>query len=437
MQADDEPLSRPVKPRIIIHGGCGNITPANLPPTAWLEYKASLLRILQLTTTLLSEPSTTALDAAVHAVELLQFDPLFNAGYGAVFDRSGHVELEASVMLSRGSRKRGAAVSMIKHVKSPVGLAREVLLKGEETGGGGAQGHVHLCGKEVENLAETWGLDMCEENYFWTRKRWEEHRRGLERERGVHQKLVDAPGGFIWPEGDPGWDELEYLPQGTVGCVVLDSFGTLCVATSTGGITNKIPGRIGDTPTFGAGFWAEEWRERRHHASSIMSNTPSFLGTLHRLPVVSTLSELARPIAEAVASCFPAQAHGTTKEPCTSSPLLSKSSTHAVAMSGTGNGDSFLQLAAVGTCAARARFGKSSLAEAVTWMAGPNGELQQSAGDRWHKSGEGEGGIIGIEMVDGAGKVVWDFNCGGMFRTWIDDDDAVRVGVFRQTEGVV
>ncbi|KAL8949351.1 MAG: hypothetical protein Q9222_004537 [Ikaeria aurantiellina] len=100
----------------------------------------------------------------------------------------------------------------------------------------------------------------------------------------------------------------------------------------------------------------------------------------------------------------------------------------AVAMSGTGNGDSFLRTAATRTAAAVARFSPHrSLASAVREIAGPGGELQRSAGDRWGKTGEGEGGIIGIEVVDGIGKVVADFNCGGMFRSWIDDDGKERV----------
>ncbi|KAL8675149.1 MAG: hypothetical protein Q9168_000520 [Polycauliona sp. 1 TL-2023] len=104
----------------------------------------------------------------------------------------------------------------------------------------------------------------------------------------------------------------------------------------------------------------------------------------------------------------------------------------AVAMSGTGNGDSFLRTAATRTAGAMARFQPGrSLASAVHEIAGSGGELQRSAGNRWGKTGEGEGGIIGIEMVNGRGNVVADFNCGGMFRCWIDDEGAERVMVFK------
>jgi hypothetical protein len=114
---------------------------------------------------------------------------------------------------------------------------------------------------------------------------------------------------------------------------------------------------------------------------------------------------------------------------------ISKHSRRAAAISGTGNGDSFLRLAAVRTASAIARFspGETSLQTAVTAVAGPNGMLQLSAEDRWHKTGEGEGGMIGIELgSDGVGRVVADFNCGGMFRAWVDGNGRERIMVFRE-----
>lgn len=250
---------------------------------------------------------------------------------------------------------------------------------GDLSGGLGAQGHCCLAGETAENLAKVWGLDMVDESYFWTRKRWDEHKRGLhesEDERTLRHKMevwphsvdsctlliglaiLQAPGSratvseisgwlskkaawgpglkYIWqthalselkrtrachhilaqylgdgpyfmeqqpqenathglelywmiapdkvshfvkardegyalhnkceehqkdkyrwpvfPEHDSGWDGQAYLPQGTVGCVALDQYGTMCVATSTGGLTNKLSGRIGDTPTIGVSY---------------------------------------------------------------------------------------------------------------------------------------------------------------------------------------
>ncbi|MCJ1304960.1 hypothetical protein MMC08_007773 [Hypocenomyce scalaris] len=425
----------PTAPRLIIHGGAGNITRANLPPSSYTLYASTLLHINRSTTNLLAR-GAPALDAATHAVSLLEDSPLFNCGKGAVFARNGTIELEASVMVSRGYRKRGCGIMLIKHVKNPIKLAREMLVRGEVNGGGtgsggsgGAQGHCQLSGEMVEDLGREWGLEMVGERYFWTRKRWEEHKKGLEAEGkwvvGWGEKVAGMGDVGV---GDGGWDGHEYLSQGTVGCVVLDAYGTLCVATSTGGLTNKLPGRIGDTPTLGAGFWAEQWAE------------PSRSPLQQRPPSLSVAAMLPLSLRHLVEDCVPGFARSVDLSQNTTfegekglrEEKHSSDNVRAVAMSGTGNGDSFLRLAAVRTAAAIARFSPCrSLSSAVTQIAGLGGELQQSAGDRWGKTGEGEGGIIGIELVNGKGKIVFDFNCGGMFRTFVGDDGKEIVMVFK------
>ena len=357
-------------------------------------------------------------------------------------------------MVSRGRAKRGCGVSLVRRVKNPIRVAGEMLVRGDEDGGGGgggAQGHVFLSGEEVERLAERWGLDVVDEGYFWTRKRWEEHRRGLELEEGVECKgwkekigRTTTVGEEEEDDDEEGWDSHEYLSQGTVGCVALDRHGTLCVATSTGGLTNKLPGRIGDTPTLGAGFWAEEWEEEEVVPRSLKSSLTQSQGA--RAPLWEFLVPAA--VRDALGDCFPAldgyvrvtgssleydSAEKEKEEEKKKKELAdTKRATVAVAMSGTGNGDSFLRLAAVRTAAAMARFVPNcELASAVTRIAGPRGELELSAGERWG-GGEGEGGIIGIEVRDGEGKVVADFNCGGMFRCWVDEGGVERVMVFRE-----
>lgn len=280
-------------------------------------------------------------------------------------------------------------------------------------------------------LGEEWGLEMVEEKYFWTRKRWEQHKKGLgkglRRTEAVGEEDERDKEGY-WGD-EEGWDGMEYLPQGTVGCVVLDREGCMCVATTTGGLTNKLSGRIGDTPTIGAGFWAEEWWGQNER-----SWVPR--PTEVRAPLGYLIPDVVR---DALSECLPGLAgyHGVAvkevKEEKRSSSSSSSSHIRAVAMSGTGNGDSFLRTAATRTAAAIARFSPHrSLASAISEIAGSGGELQRSAGDRWGKTGEGEGGIIGIELVDGVGRIVADFNCGGMFRSWIDDEGAERVMVFKQ-----
>jgi L-asparaginase len=256
----EKPL--PVTPRIIIHGGAGNITRDNLPPKSYSAYRESLLSILSRAEDKLRVPGAAALDVATFAVSLLEENPLFNAGRGAVYTTNGTHELEASVMVSKGYIKRGCGVMKVTKAKSPIKLAREMLVRGELQNGGGAQGHCQLEGETCDRLNAEWGLEMARPSYFWTRRRWDEHRRGLglshddatydkhkrEADQGCADALVDD--GYDGLQ-DPHWDGKEYLPQGTVGAVVLDSSGTVCAATSTGGLTNKLPGRIGDTPTLG------------------------------------------------------------------------------------------------------------------------------------------------------------------------------------------
>jgi len=369
-------------------------------------------------------------------------------------------------MVTRGYRKRACGVVLVKTVKNPINLAREMLVRGETdgTGGGnggggdpsggsgGAQGHSCLGGATVEKLAEEWGLEMVPESYFWTRRRWDEHEGGLKKGSDIEPiapshdlRSENACTDFqdnsyplwkfcpdrkppMWPENENGWDGKEYLPQGTVGCVALDQYGTLCVATSTGGLTNKLPCRIGDTPTIGAGFWAEEWDESPLERRTRPLQHP-------KQGISLGLRDVADGLRNVLGDCIPNlsgyeqvppfQATSFEKEP----PI---NSIRAVAMSGTGNGDSFLRLAAARTAGAIVRFSPDrSLASAVNQVAGPFGELQRSAGDRWGETGEGEGGIIGIELLDGKGEAVYDFNCGGMFRCWVDDFGVERVMVFR------
>ncbi|KAL8967235.1 MAG: hypothetical protein Q9183_003016 [Haloplaca sp. 2 TL-2023] len=340
--------------------------------------------------------------------------------------------------------KRTTAASLLTHTRNPILLAHALLLHGNgdlsghpssspndpDPSGplGGAQGHCHLSGPVAEELGRKWGVEMVEKSYFWTRRRWEQHRRGLQQHlatdtlNGIGGKDVRDEQGY-WGD-EPGWDGLEYLPQGTVGCVVLDAEGTICVATSTGGLTNKLSGRIGDTPTVGAGFWAESWVERVSRGEEMMAKSP-----LER--IVLGWDEWKGVLVD----CLPGLTPGYQGVSDNDASEQEKTSLRrrAVAMSGSGNGDAFLRIAAARTTAAIARYSPhTSLASAFNQVAGPGGKLQNSAGDRWGKTGEGEGGIIGIGLVDGVGEVVYDFNCGGMFRTWVEKGGRERVMVFRE-----
>ncbi|KAF2271543.1 L-asparaginase precursor [Westerdykella ornata] len=416
------PPSSGVIPRIIIHGGAGNITRTTLSRERYDQYQTSLRSILRSSAEHLSQPSATALDVATYAVTLFEDDPLYNAGKGAVFTRAGAIELESSVMVSNGYKKRGVGCMMLSHVKNPIKLARELLVRGEEVRGGGAQDHCQYAGKWLEELAREWGLEMCDPEYFWTRERWEEHKRGLQKGRGkVEEK-----------KGDPDIEKLtkRYTPLGTVGAVVLDSFGNICVATSTGGLTNKVPGRIGDTPTIGAGFWAEEWFAEALPTRRHMEDQPSqrFLPlqrTSHR-DVCNLVDDYVPSLSAPPMSSTSHISEGKYEKPY--------STRHAVGMSGSGNGDTFIRMAASRTVAAKSRFTPTSLADAVTWLSGPGGELQKSAGDRWGHTHEGVGGIIAIELVGEKGTVICDYNCGGFFRAWTEEDGTERSLIFREDD---
>ncbi|KAL8647371.1 MAG: hypothetical protein Q9210_005595 [Variospora velana] len=199
----------------------------------------------------------------------------------------------------------------------------------------------------------------------------------------------------------------------------------MCVATSTGGLTNKLSGRIGDTPTIGAGFFAEEWWEGKALEAALSGGGPE----------QSLTRFLSTGIKDVLGDCMPGlSGYSDVAEENSMDEKEAKSdASRAIGISGTGNGDSFLRTAATRTAAAIARFSPhQSLASAVDQIAGPGGELQRSAGDRWGKTGEGEGGIIGIELRGGVGEIVANFNCGGMFRTWIDGDGQERVMVFKE-----
>ncbi|KAK2590792.1 hypothetical protein QQS21_011529 [Conoideocrella luteorostrata] len=445
-----------IRPRIVIHGGAGNIKRENYTPEKYQAYRSALLTIVnkanEYMNTSLSEKSAqqyctelkgsktpSALDVATYAVTLLEDNPLFNSAYGAVFTRDGTNELEASVMVSRGHKKRAVGVMGIRHVRNPILLAKKVLEHGEQDldpkshlsstarhDGDldipSAQGHSQICGRAAEQLARRYGLDMVEPEYYFTQQRWDEHVRTLEREK---QDL-----------GLGTWDAEEYLPQGTVGAVALDEDGVICVATSTGGMTNKLTGRIGDTPCVGAGFWAEEWAEKKD-----MTGVSAWEKITQAVQGSSAGISFAGPLKGLLADCLPT--------PFTYAPLnvdvdagsSNTVITRSMGVSGTGNGDSFLRTNAVRTVAAMARWKPESTAKALTHVVGPNGELQRSAGERWGRTGEGEGGMIGIQSVverDAKtgrvlklrSEVLMDYNSGGMHRAWVDDDGKARMSIW-------
>ena len=210
---------------IAIHGGAGAVPRASLAAEREARYRAGLERALDAGYALL-EAGGSALDAVCAAVRLLEDDASFNAGHGAALTRDGAAELDAAIM--DGGQMRAGAVASLRHVKNPIELARHVMEKSR---------HVLLVGAGAEEFALEQGLTLVPNQYFRTAERLEQ---------------LDAE-----QRGTRVSDLVPPAAQGTVGAVARDAAGNLAAATSTGGMTNKRPGRVGDSPIIGAGTYAK------------------------------------------------------------------------------------------------------------------------------------------------------------------------------------
>ena len=214
---------------IAIHGGAGTITRASMTPEKEAAYRAGLEQALRAGHAVL-ERGGTSMDACVAAVKVMEDSPLFNAGKGAVYTADEKHELDASVM--DGATMKAGAVAAVTRVKNPIELARLVMDKSE---------HVMFAGEGAERFAQQHGIELVENSYFDTPERLEQLRKAKAKERT--------------PATAPALSERD--KHGTVGCVALDRHGNLAAATSTGGMTNKRFGRVGDSPIVGAGTWAD------------------------------------------------------------------------------------------------------------------------------------------------------------------------------------
>jgi L-asparaginase / beta-aspartyl-peptidase len=213
---------------LVIHGGAGTILKEEMTEEQEAEYRAKLEEALKVGYAIL-EKGGTSMDAVVATVKILEDSPLFNAGKGAVFTNAGTNELDASIM--DGATMKAGAVGGVTIVRNPITAARAVLEKSE---------HVMLTGEGANQFAILQGLDTVDNSYFYTQHRFE-----------ALQKAKNNPTGstkLLSKEND--------YKFGTVGAAALDKHGNLAAATSTGGMTNKKYGRIGDSPIIGAGTYA-------------------------------------------------------------------------------------------------------------------------------------------------------------------------------------
>jgi L-asparaginase / beta-aspartyl-peptidase len=217
------------KPEItmVIHGGAGAITRDKMNPNDERELSEKLAEALERGMKIL-RGSGTSLDAVEASIRVLEDSPLFNAGKGAVFTTDGKNELDASIM--DGSTLKAGAVASVTTIKNPITAARAVMEKTK---------HVLLIGEGADRFAAEQGLEIVDPKYFFEQKQWD-----------VFQKAKQEQGSSMRePEHGP-------FGLGTVGAIALDSHGNLAAGTSTGGLMNKMQGRVGDSPIIGAGTYA-------------------------------------------------------------------------------------------------------------------------------------------------------------------------------------
>lgn len=211
---------------LAVHGGAGTILRSSMTPEKEAAYHTALRRVLDAGQAVLCDGGL-AIDAVTAAVEVLEDEPLFNAGRGAVFTSAGKHEMDAAVM--DGSNRQVGAVAGIFGPRNPVRVARLVMDSPQ----------VMIIGAPAEELARAAGLPFGDRDYFFTEARWT----------ALQETLALRKAGAA--ETDPA------RRHGTVGAVALDLSGNLAAATSTGGMTAKPPGRVGDTPVIGAGTFAD------------------------------------------------------------------------------------------------------------------------------------------------------------------------------------
>ncbi len=205
-------------PMLVIHGGAGTIRRGSMTPEREKQYRDGLEQSLRAGHAVLQRGGSS-LDAVEAAIRVLEDNPLFNAGKGAVFTHDGRNELDASIM--DGRTRAAGAIAGVTIIRNPITAARAVMERSE---------HVMMVGKGAELFATKMGLEIVDPSYFWTEHRWKALQRELTK------------------------DDKKF---GTVGAVAVDKAGNLAAGTSTGGMTNKQYGRVGDAPIIGAGTFAD------------------------------------------------------------------------------------------------------------------------------------------------------------------------------------
>ena len=222
---------------LVIHGGAGTILKKNMTAEKENAYIAALTQALKAGYVIINS-GKSSIDAVEASIHVLEDSPLFNAGKGSVFTHDGKNEMDAAIM--NGKTLEAGAVAGVTVIRNPISAARAVMEKSE---------HVMMVGAGAEKFAKESGIEIVDPSYFWTQERWN----------GLQQALKDDSIKAILNQDKKTSLKLGIQNRdnkfGTVGCVALDKAGNLAAGTSTGGMTNKKYGRVGDAPIIGAGTY--------------------------------------------------------------------------------------------------------------------------------------------------------------------------------------
>jgi beta-aspartyl-peptidase (threonine type) len=273
--------AKPKKYVLVVHGGAGTILKKNMTPEKEAAYVAALTRALEAGYAKIRS-GQSSLDAVEAAIHELEDSPLFNAGKGAVFTHDGRNELDASIM--NGKTLEAGAVAGVTTIRNPISAARAVMEKSE---------HVMMVGPGAEKFAKEAGLTIVDPQYFWTQERWN----------GLQQALKEDSTKAVLDHNSKGTALMGTRNHdnkfGTVGCVALDKAGNLAAGTSTGGMTNKKYGRVGDAPIIGAGTYCNNetvgvsctgWGE--FYIRNVAAKTISDLMEYKKMPVAAAAAEV-------------------------------------------------------------------------------------------------------------------------------------------------
>lgn len=231
---------------LVIHGGAGTIRRSSMSPEQEAAYRERMTAALKAGYAVLNGGGTSV-DAVVAAIEIMEDSPLFNAGKGAVFTHAGTNELDSSIM--DGSTLAAGAVAGVKHIKNPIAAARLVMRESP---------HVMMVGEGAEAFVQSKGVKLVPQSYFFTQRRWDLLQRELKQEKETGKPVIGLarPSGVTSEAAEASLIYDDGAKHGTVGAVALDAAGNLAAGTSTGGMSNKRFGRVGDSPIIGAGTYA-------------------------------------------------------------------------------------------------------------------------------------------------------------------------------------